>query len=55
MATFVREIAGTEDRVSDFLCGKTIPGGVLGPRHVGAVQIAAVGRIGMKRLDRFNV
>jgi hypothetical protein len=27
---------------------QTLAGGVLGPRHVGAVKIATVGRIGMK-------
>jgi hypothetical protein len=48
MATFVREIAGTEDRVSDFFRCKTIPGGVLGPSHVGPVKVATITRVAME-------
>ena len=48
MATFVREIARTEDRVSDFFRCKTMPGSMLGPSHVGPVKVTAITRIAME-------
>src|SRR5713226_8060655 len=42
------EIPTIEQLVPDLLQGKPAAGGMFRPRHIGAVEIAAVDRIGMK-------
>jgi hypothetical protein len=53
-AALFAEIAAAQQLVFDLLQRQAAAGGVLGPRHVGAVQIAGVGRVGVKLLKRPN-
>src|SRR5581483_6778970 len=48
------EIAAVKQLVFDLLQCQAAAGGMLSPRHVGAVKIAAVRWIGVKLRKRFN-
>src|SRR5579875_955103 len=48
------EVASVEQLVLDLLQRQAAAGGMLGPRHIGAVKIAAVSWIGVKLRKRLN-